>query len=84
MLKTLYSVYDAKSQTYAAPFCEINDGTAIRVIQDLMDQNQNHPFARHSEDFVLERVGRFNEFSGDLETEPVGEVIKLRELVKEI
>jgi hypothetical protein len=83
MLKTLYSVYDAKSQTYAAPFCEINDGTAIRVIQDLMEQNQNHPFARHAEDFHLERVGRFNEISGDLETEPVGEVIKLRELVKE-
>ena len=83
MLKTLYSVYDEKSQTYAAPFCEINDGTAIRVIQDLMEQNQNHPFARHAEDFHLERLGRFNEISGDLETEPVGEVIKLRELVKE-
>jgi hypothetical protein len=83
MLKTLYSVYDAKSQTYAAPFTEVNDGTAIRVIQDLMEQNQSHPFARHSEDFTLERVGRFNELSGDLETEPVGEVIKLKELVKE-
>ena len=83
MLKTLYSVYDAKSQTYAAPFCEINDGTAIRVIQDLMEQTPTHPFARHSEDFSLERVGRFNEISGDLETEPVGEVIKLRELVRD-
>ena len=48
-----------------------------------MEQNQNHPFARHAEDFHLERLGRFNEISGDLETEPVGEVIKLRELVKE-
>lgn len=83
MLKTLYSVYDAKSKTYAAPFCEVNDGTAIRVIQDLMAQNQNHPFARHSEDFSLERVGRFNELSGDLETEPVGEVIKLASLTEE-
>tara|TARA_Y100000022_G_scaffold51697_1_gene43821 strand:- start:685 stop:939 length:255 start_codon:yes stop_codon:yes gene_type:complete len=83
MLKTLYSVYDAKSQTYAAPFCEINDGTAIRVIQDLIEQNASHPFSRHSEDFTLERVGRFNEMSGDLETEPVGEVIKLRELTRE-
>lgn len=83
MLKTLYSVFDSKSQTYAAPFSEINDGTAIRAIQDLMEQNPNHPFARHSEDFHLERVGRFNELSGDLETEPVGEVIKLRELTKE-
>ena len=83
MLKTLYSVYDAKSNTYAAPFCEINDGTAIRVIQDLIESNQSHPFARHAEDFTLERVGRFNELSGDLETEPEGEVIKLKELVRE-
>lgn len=83
MLKTLYSVYDSKSQSYAAPFCEVNDGTAIRVIQDLMEQNQTHPFARHAEDYSLERVGRFNELSGDLETEPVGQVIQLRELVKE-
>lgn len=83
MLKTLYSVFDAKSQTYAAPFCEINDGTAIRAIQDLMSQNPNHPFAKHSADFHLERIGRFNELSGDLEMEPVGEVIKLKELLKE-
>lgn len=84
MLKTLYSVYDNKSQTYAAPFCEINDGTAIRVIQDLMESNPAHPFARHSQDFHLERVGRFNELSGDLETEPVGQVIQLAELKKEV
>lgn len=83
MLKTLYSVYDKKSQTYSQPFTEINDGTAIRVIQDTMEQNPNHPFTRHSEDFNLERVGRFNELSGDLETEPVGEVIQLSQLVKE-
>ena len=83
MLKTLYSVFDCKSQTYAAPFCEINDGTAIRVIQDLMEQTPTHPFSRHSEDFALERVGRFNELSGDLEAEPVGHVIQLSELKRE-
>ena len=77
---TLIAVPSLISQNGAAYVC---DGTAIRVIQDLMEQNQNHPFARHAEDFHLERLGRFNEISGDLETEPVGEVIKLRELVKE-
>lgn len=83
MLKTLYSVYDTKSQTYAAPFCEVNDGTAIRVIQDLITQNATHPFSVHSADFSLERIGRFNELSGDLEAEPVGQVIQLRELTTE-
>lgn len=83
MLKTLYSVYDKKSKTYAAPFIEVNDGTAIRAIQDLMQSNNAHPFARHSEDFSLERVGSFNELSGDIGEDPVGEVIQLKELVQE-
>jgi hypothetical protein len=81
MLKTLYSVYDKKSKTYAAPFTEVNDGTAIRAIQDLIASNQSHPFARHSEDFSLERVGSFNELSGNIELDPVGEVIQLDKLV---
>ena len=80
MLKTLYSVYDKKSKTYAAPFTEVNDGTAIRAIQDLIESNQSHPFARHSEDFSLERVGSFNELSGNIELDPVGEVIQLKQL----
>ena len=83
MLKTLYSVYDKKSKTYAAPFVEVNDGTAIRAIQDLMQSNQSHPFARHSEDFSLERVGSFNELSGDIGEDPIGEVIQLKELTQE-
>lgn len=83
MLKTLYSVYDKKSKTYAAPFIEVNDGTAIRAIQDLIASNQSHPFARHSEDFSLERLGSFNEFSGDIGPDPVGEVIQLDQLTGE-
>lgn len=83
MFKTLYSVYDKKSKTYAAPFTEVNDGTAIRAIQDLMQSNNSHPFARHSEDFSLERVGSFNELSGDIQEDPVGEVIQLKELIQE-
>lgn len=83
MLKTLYSVYDKKSKTYAAPFVEVNDGTAIRAIQDLIASNQSHPFARHSEDFSLERLGSFNELSGDIGEDPIGEVIQISQLVQE-
>ena len=83
MLKTLYSVYDKKSKTYATPFVEVNDGTAIRAIQDLIASNQSHPFARHSEDFSLERLGSFNELSGDIGEDPIGEVIQISQLVQE-
>lgn len=83
MLKTLYSVYDKKSKIYAAPFIEINDGTAIRAIQDLIASNGAHPFARHGEDFELVRVGTFNEQSGHIEEDPQGSVIELEQLSKE-
>ena len=83
MLKVMYSVYDKKSKTYAAPFCEVNDGTAIRAVQDLVASNSSHPFARHSEDFELVRVGSFNEQTGHIEEDPQGSVIEIEQLAGE-
>lgn len=83
MLKTLYSVYDKKSKIYAAPFMEVNDGTAIRAIQDLIASNNTHPFARHGEDYELVRVGSFNEMSGHIEEDPQGSVIEIEQLTQE-
>lgn len=80
MLKTLYSVYDRKSKTYATPFTEIADGTAIRAMQDLIANNQNHPFARYPEDFELVRVGSFNEIDGSISEDPQGSVIEMAAL----
>ena len=83
MLKTLYSVYDKKSKIYAAPFTEINDGTAIRAIQDLIANNEAHPFSRHGEDYELVRVGSFNEQSGGIDEDPQGTVIEIQQLKQE-
>ena len=83
MLKTLYSVYDKKSQIYSAPFIEVNDGTAIRAIQDTITNNQSHPFARHGEDFELVRVGSFNELDGGIAEDPQGTVIQIEQLTGE-
>lgn len=83
MLKTLYSVYDKKSQIFGTPFTEINDGTAIRAIQDLISSNSSHPFARHGEDFELVRVGSFNEQSGNIDEDPQGKVIEINQLNQE-
>lgn len=83
MLKTLYSVYDRKSQIYSAPFIEVNDGTAIRAIQDTITNNQSHPFARHGEDFELVRVGSFNELDGGVSEEPQGTVIEVAQLANQ-
>lgn len=67
MFKNLYSIYDKKSQTYAQPMAEINDGTAQRIIMDLMHQNPQHPFNRYPDDYELVRIGRFNELDGNID-----------------
>lgn len=82
MRKTLYSVYDKKSNFYSAPFIEVNDGTAIRALQDTISSNPNHPFAKHSEDFELIRVGSFNEQDGGVSEDPQGTVIEIEQLQK--
>ena len=59
-MKFMYSVFDKKSQLYAVPFIEVNDGTAIRAIQDIM-RNPEHPFARYPGDYDLIRVGEWSD-----------------------
>lgn len=81
MLKTLYSVYDKKAKTYAQPFAEVTDGTAIRAMQDLITNNPNHPFARYPEDYELIRVGAFNELDAGIYDDPVGSVIEFTQLI---
>jgi hypothetical protein len=80
MKKNMYSIYDRKSNSYAAPFIELTDGTAIRAIQDVMNNNANHQFVRYADDFQLVRVGMFDEDAGILIDDLRGEVIELNQL----
>lgn len=81
--KGMYSVYDIKSKSYAPPFLELTDGTAIRAISDIIANNPSHPFARYSEDFRLVRIGFFEEESAKVDNDKFGEVIKLDQLTGE-
>lgn len=85
MFKNLYSVYDKKSQTYAHPIAEINDGTAQRSIMDLMQTTPQHPVSMHPEDYELVRIGRFNELDGniDLGGEEIMAVVTQLETIKQ-
>lgn len=82
MLKILYSVYDKKSQTYAQPIAEINDGTAQRLVCDILSNQPQHPWTKYPEDFELVRVGTFNELQGTVsdEEDPAGTVVQLTTL----
>ena len=83
MTKGMYSVYDRKSKSYAPPFLEITDGTAIRAISDIIANNTSHPFARYSEDFKLVRIGFFDEESAKVDNDKMADVIKLDQLIGE-
>jgi hypothetical protein len=83
MIKNMYTIYDKKSELYATPFVELTDGTAVRAIQDMMMSNSEHPFARHSEDYALYKIGTWDEFTGTFESIGRENIQELRNLVGE-
>ena len=64
MEKNLYTIFDNVSKLYSAPFVEVNNGTAIRGIQDMMTQQPNHPYAKFPDNYVLINIGEWNEEKG--------------------
>lgn len=59
----IYSVYDVKTQAFARPFFLHNDGEAVRVFSD----NVNQPDSiinKNPLDFVLYCLGEFNDIDG--------------------
>ena len=63
MNKNLCSIYDKKSETYAPPFVEITDGTAIRACMDLL-QRQELPFGKYPKDYHLVKIAMWDETDG--------------------
>jgi hypothetical protein len=63
MLTHAYSVYDRKGLIYNAPFFAVTDGSAVRSFQDLANDPQTS-VGRHPMDYVLYRVGSFDDAAG--------------------
>src|SRR5258708_3350659 len=63
MLTHAYCVYDRKAQLYNVPFFAITDGSAVRSFQDLANDPQT-TVGRHPLDYVLFRVGSFDDATG--------------------
>lgn len=86
MDKNLYTIFDKKSEIYAAPFVELTDGTAIRVVSELLS-NTNSPFAKYPEDYTLVKIGSYDELtgipSGDTPPETIMEIQTIKESLKE-
>lgn len=63
-IKNLYSIYDETSEIYEPPFVDVNDGTAIRKLQDLMMNNPQSTYSKFPDCYHLHRVGKWDELTG--------------------
>ena len=76
----ILSIYDNVAKIYEPPFTEKNTGTAIRRIQDLIQNNPNSPYAKFPDNFALYHIGYFDPEDGSiLDIEP-SHIINLEEL----
>ncbi len=59
----IYSIFDSKAEAYHSPIHATNDAVATRMFSNAVN-DESHEFNRHSEDYVLFRVGTFDQASG--------------------
>ena len=82
---SIFSVYDNVANHYEPPFVEKNKGTAIRRIQDLIQNNPNSPYSKFPDNFALSHIGYFDNSDGsilDVESEIVITFMDLTEKEK--
>lgn len=65
MILNAYTLYDRKALQYHTPFFATADGSAVRSVQDLV-ADPNTTVGRHPGDYVLYRVGGYDDSSGSL------------------
>lgn len=79
MIHELYAVFDQKALTYSQLIMFHNEATAIREFQS-MANDPNQKIGRNPEDYVLSKIGDFNDVSGILtplsEPHTVGKAIQ--------
>ena len=65
MKVNIYSIYDTASKLYARPFMLAADGQAVRAVTDIANDAE-HEIGRHPHDYILFRIGMFDEEKGEL------------------
>tara|TARA_Y100001970_G_C13570944_1_gene526182 strand:+ start:231 stop:503 length:273 start_codon:yes stop_codon:yes gene_type:complete len=64
MEKQMFTIFDNVSKTYANPLIEVNNGTMMRGIMDMMQQNPSHPWAKFPDNYTLINIGTWNDEDG--------------------
>ena len=80
--KLMFSIYDNVSELYEAPFVDINKGTALRRIQDLMQSNPTSPYAKFPDNFTLMNVAVWDDKTGYIYCDKAEKVMELNEITQ--
>lgn len=62
----IFSVYDAKAESFLQPVFFDSKGIAIRQFDELCN-DPNHQFCKYAADFTLFELGIFNKDKGDFD-----------------
>ena len=66
MTTEMYTIFDSEAQIYQLPFYEINDGTAIRKLQQFATKSPEDVMVRYPEQFTLFHIGTYDDSTGSL------------------
>lgn len=69
-----FSIFDGKAVAYLPPFVMPEQGQALRVFGDALNDSK-HQFGCHPEDYTLFEIGFFDDRSGLLEPHSAPEMV---------
>ena len=76
----LYTIFDTASGRYERPFAGMSDAQAIRSFGDIC-RDTKHPYGMHPEDYMLYRIGTFDDNTSEVVPEDATVIAKGHELV---
>jgi len=56
----IFTIYDSKAKAYLTPFFIHEDGMALRVFADCINDT-THQFGKHPEDYILFNIGSWED-----------------------
>lgn len=69
MLNKVYSVFDTKGLMYNVPFFAAQNGVAIRMFTELVNDGRS-TISRFPDDFILFEIGTFDDSNGKVVSLP--------------
>lgn len=85
MILSIFSIYDAKAESFLRPFCLPSIAHARRELAEVMQQPTG-PFVDYPEDFTLFHVGEFDDETGEvqplLKHESLGNLLLIKNELK--